>query len=214
MRTRFWCFIIALLSCAGCQTAGQMQSGRQAFVMGKNEEALDHFETVAKSDPGYFYRSGPFHENVWTYIGRSQYNTGRLDEARRSLEQALALDKDDYLAHIYLGLTLARSGDRRAGLQEIEAGMRGLHDWLEYLTFNTRFGVYWDPNREIRNQIEKDLEAISNRNVDWPELISNAEWLGKKTEEEVDTARLDEWRQRQFRDDRFRGSGIGIGVGF
>lgn len=208
-----YAIVMALLACAACQTAGQMQSGRQALLLGKNEEALAYFETVAKNDPNYFYRSGPFHESVWTYVGRSQYNTGKLGEARRSLEQALALDKDDYVAHIYLGLTLARSGDRRAGLQEIEAGMRGLHDWLEYLTFNTRFGVYWDPNREIRNQIEKDLQAISSRNVDWPELIGNAEWLGKKTEEEVDIARQDEWRQRQLRD-RFPGSGVSFGVGF
>lgn len=202
-----------ILLLASCQTAGQVVAGRQALLLDRHEEALGRFQAAAESDPGYYYRSGPFHENIWTYVGRSQYNTGRLPEARRSLERALSLDKDDYLARIYLGLTLARSGDRAAGLKEIETGMKGLHDWLEYLTYNTPY-YYWDINREIRNQIEKDVADIDARNVDWQRLVANAEWLGKKTEEEVDATRKDEQLQRQFRDDRFRGRGAGFGFGF
>ena len=205
---------LLLFVCAACQGATQMQSARQALLRDNYDEALVRFQALSEKDPEYFYRSGPFRENVWTYVGRTQYTTGRLAEARPSLERALKLDKDDYLARIYLGLTLARLGDRSNGLKELEAGLRGLHDWLEYLTYNTRFAVYWDPNREIRNQIEKDLDAIAHQNVSWPQLISNAEWVGKKTEEEVDTARQDEQRQRQFRDDRFHGPAIGVGIGF
>jgi tetratricopeptide (TPR) repeat protein len=206
--------VLLLFVCAACQGATQMQSARQALLRDNYDEALARFQALSEKDPEYFYRSGPFRENIWTYVGRTQYTTGRLTEARPSLERALSLDKDDYLAHIYLGLTLTRLGDRANGLKEIEAGLRGLHDWLEYLTYNTRFAVYWDPNREIRIQIEKDLDAITNKNVTWPQLIADAEWIGKKTEEEVDTARQDEWRQRQFRDDRFHGPGIGVGIGF
>jgi tetratricopeptide (TPR) repeat protein len=202
-----------VLFCAACQSATQMQSGRRALLLNNHEEALAHFQTVGKEDPSFFYRSGPFRENIWTYVGRTQYATGRLAEARPSLERALSLDRDDYLARIYLGLTLARGGDRGAALKEIETGFRGLHDWLEYLNYNTQFW-YWDTNREIRNQIEKDLDAIANRNVNWPQLIANAEWVGKKTEQEVDAARKDEELQRRFRDDHFRGPGIGVGIGF
>jgi tetratricopeptide (TPR) repeat protein len=203
-------FFALLLACASCQAATQVQSGRQALLLDRHEEALARFQTAAESDPGYFYRSGPFHESIWTYVGRSQYSTARLPEARRSLERALSLDKDDYLAHIYLGLTLARTGNRAAGLKEIEDGMRGLHDWLEYLNFNTQF-FYWDINREIRNQIEKDLAEISAGNTDWPRLLADAEWLGKKTEEEVEAARKDEFLQRQFRDRPGRGLSVGFG---
>ena len=205
--------VLSVLLFAGCQAASQMQSGRQALLRDNYQEALSRFEAVAANDPKYFYRSGPFRENVWTYIGRSQYTTGQLAEARRSLERALSLDRDDYLARIYLGLTLAQTGDRASGLKEIETGFQGLHDWLEHLTFNTQF-YYWDINREIRNQIEKDLTDISAKNIDWQRLIADAEWLGKKLEEEVDAARKDEELQRRFRDDHFRGSGVGVGIGF
>jgi tetratricopeptide (TPR) repeat protein len=206
-------FVLTMLLLAACQTAGQVTTGRQALLLDNYEEALSRFQAAADADPSYFYRSGPFHETIWTYVGRTQYHTGRFAEARRSLERALSLDKDDYLAHIYLGLTLVRTGDRSAGLREIDVGMRGLHDWLEYLNYNTQY-YYWDINREIRNQIERDLADIDARNIDWPRLVANAEWLGKKTEEEVDLARKDEQLQRQFRDDRFRGRGVGLGVGF
>jgi hypothetical protein len=93
--------------------------------------------------------------------------------------------------------------------------MRGFHDWLEYLTFNTRFGVYWDPNREIRIQIEKDLDAIDKKSFDWQQLIANGEWLGKKIEQEVEIARRNEQYERRLHDDGFRrGSGVGVGIGF
>src|SRR5438045_727371 len=125
--------LAALLVCAACQTAGQVQSGRQALLRDNYEEALDRFQTAAESDPAYFYRSGPYHESIWTYVGRTQYHTGRLAEARKSLEHALSLDRDDYLAHIYLGLTLARSGAGSSALNEIESDRKGLHDWVAYL---------------------------------------------------------------------------------
>ena len=111
---------LAFFILTSCQTAGDVQSGRQALLRDDYEEALARFAAAADRDPSYFYRSGPFHESIWTYVGRSQYKTGRFAEARISLERALSLDKDDYLAHIYLGLTLARSGDRAAGLKEID----------------------------------------------------------------------------------------------
>jgi tetratricopeptide (TPR) repeat protein len=207
--------LLIFLACAGCQAATEVQNARQALLADNYEEALGRFQQVAEKDPQYYYASGPFTESIWTYVGRSQYATGRLPDARRSLERALSIKKDDYVAHLYLGLALARSGDRAAGLKEIVAGMGGLHDWLDYLTFNTRFGVYWDPNREIRIQIEKDLDAIDKKSFDWQQLIANGEWLGKKIEQEVEIARRNEQYERRLRDDGIRrGSGVGVGIGF
>jgi hypothetical protein len=34
------------------------------------------------------------------------------------------------MAHLYLGLTLARQGERQRGMTEIESGMKGLYDWF------------------------------------------------------------------------------------
>ena len=192
------CLSLLLAGCASFLIGGQVQSGRLALQTGKPQEALSHFQEAAKTDPNYAMTSGLFREGIWTYVGRAQYHTGRFTEARQSLERALALYDRDYLARLYLGLTLARSGDRPRGLQEIQAAMKGLYDWIESLN-NTLWGQNWDPARDIQSQIEKDLAMISDKDFDWDKLIANAEWLGHRTEEEVDRARRDE-RERFFRD--------------
>lgn len=214
MRFGWFSIILVLTGCAAYQAAGQLQSGRQALLINKPEEALAYFQQVAQSNPDYIFQSGLYREGVWTYVGRSQYSLGRLPEARQSLEKALSVYSDDYLARIYLGLTLLRSGEDTRGLKELDSGMKGLYDWLEYMNRTSPFTAFWDPQREIRSEIEKSLNMISNKDIDRQQLISSGEWIGKRMEEEIDLVRRDE--QRQFRDqdfDRFPGSGIGIGIG-
>jgi len=178
------------------------------------EHALPYFLAAADSDPNYVYRSMHYSEGIWTYVGRAQYATGKLKEARQSLERALSLDKDDNMARLYLGLTLWRSGETSRGLKEIEAGMRGLHDWLEYIERTRPFEAYWDPVREIRGAIEKNLENISGKDFDRQQLIASAEWLGQRMESEIDKARQDERRQFDRDFERRRGLSVGVGIGF
>jgi tetratricopeptide (TPR) repeat protein len=212
---RGWLWLIFLLAgCAAYQAAGQVQSGRQALLINKPEDALAYFQQVAQSNPNYIFQSGLYREGIWTYVGRSQYSLGRLQEARQSLEKALSVYPDDYLARIYLGLTVLRSGEDARGLKELNSGMKGLYDWLEYYESSRPFEAFWDPQREIRSEIEKSLQMISRKDVDRQQLIASAEWIGKRMEEEIDLVRRDE--QRRFRDrdfERFPGGGIGIGIG-
>jgi tetratricopeptide (TPR) repeat protein len=212
-----WLCLSFLVGCAAYQVAGQVQSGRQALLINNNEQALAYFQQAAQTNPDYIFQSGLYRETIWTYVGRSQYNLGRLNEARQSLEKALSLYPDDNLARIYLGLTLLRSGEDARGLKELDSGMKGLYDWLEDINRAQAFTAFWDPQREIRSEIEKDLDVISNRDANRQQLIASAEWIGKRMEEEIDLVRRDE--QRQFRDQDFeqfpgRGIGIGIGIGF
>ena len=211
--------LIGLLLWCGCSSlrlAGQMQSGRQALLAGNMEGALPYFQEVANKNPNYIYESVLFRESIWTYLGRSQYALGMLEPARVSFERALSVYRDDNLARIYLGLTLARSGDRQAALKEIQSGMRGLHDWLEYMERSRPFTAYWDPLREIRSELEKNLQMIGGKDIVWDQLIASSEWIGKRMEEEIDNVRRDERRQFERRDGDGRGSGtsLGIGVGF
>jgi hypothetical protein len=139
-----------------------------------------------------------------------------LPEARQSLEKALSVDQDDYLARIYLGLTLIRSGEDSRGLKELASGMKGLYDWLEYMNRTMPYTTFWDPLREIRSELEKDLDLISGKDVDRQQLVSSAEWIGKRMEEEIDLVRRDEQRRlnQELEWSRGRGVGIGIGIGF
>jgi tetratricopeptide (TPR) repeat protein len=208
--------ILVLIGCAAYQAAGQVQAGRQALLINKPEDALAYFLQVAQTNPNYIFQSENYREGIWTYVGRSQYSLGRLTEARQSLEKALSIYPDDYLARIYLGLTLMRSGEDSTGSKDLASGLQGLYDWLEYMNRTMPFTAFWDPRGEIRSEIQKDLDLLSGKDVDRPQLISSAEWIGQRMEEEIDLVRRDEQRQmdRDYEWWRGRGVGIGIGIGF
>jgi tetratricopeptide (TPR) repeat protein len=216
MRSAHWRLGLLLCGiftgCAGYQTLGQFQAGRQALLVNQPENALGYFLAAAERDPDYVYRSMYFSEGVWTYVGRTQYTLKRYGEARQSLERALAKDKTDNLARLYLGLTLARSGDTANGRKEIERAMKDIHDWLEYMERSRPFEVYWDPTREIRGAIEKDLDKIDSKDFAEKELLTDAEWVGQRMETEIDRARFDE--RRRYERDFDRRPGVGFGIGF
>jgi len=132
-------------------------------------------------------------EGVLAYLGRAYYETGKDDEARKSLEKAVSLNKDDSLAHLYLGLTLLRTGDRDRGRKEIEGGLKGIHETLEYIASGNIYGTYWDPLRMIRSDIEKTL--ISK--LDDSQLAVAALRIGSEFDEEIDKARRDQFRRRR-----------------
>jgi tetratricopeptide (TPR) repeat protein len=187
--------------CATIQSAGNLQYGRQALLGGNNEAALGYFQRAAQLDPNYVYATGSSpKQSVWSYVGRSEYLTGRFPQARQTLERALASNRDEDIARLYLGLTLAREGDRQRGLNEIESGMRGINNFLDYINQAQRFniGQFWDVDRDIRRAIQSDLALISGKDVDWQRLTADTEWLGVRMEQESDLAR----RQEAFENNR------------
>jgi tetratricopeptide (TPR) repeat protein len=193
-----------LSACTSLEVGGELQSGRRALFAGNNEAALGYFQRAAQKDPNYVYATGDSpKQGVWSYVGRSEYLIGRLPEARQTLERALSADREEDIARLYLGLTLAREGDRPRGLKEIESGMQGINNFLDYINqaFRFSFGQYWDPGRDIRSAIQSDLAMISGRDLDWQRLIVDTEWLGIRMEWESDLAR------RQESQARSRGSG-------
>jgi tetratricopeptide (TPR) repeat protein len=208
--------ILVLVGCASFQAGSQILAGRQALITNNPERALAYFQQVAQTDPNYIYTSGLYREGVWTYLGRAQYAMGKLEDARESFERALSVYKDDYLARLYLGLTLLRNGDQSRGLKEVEAGLKGLYDWLEYMNYSRPHEAFWDPRRQIRSEIEKTLAMISGKDTDLQKLIENAEWIGMEMEKEIDRVRQDEKRfyDRQFERERERGMSVGVGIGF
>ena len=101
------------------------------------------------------------------------------------------------MARLYLGLTRVRNGDRANGARDIETGLKGLYDWLEYYESSRPFEAFWDPQREIRSAIEKDLAMISGNRIDWQWLTANSEWLGERMEYEIDQVRRQGSRQQR-----------------
>jgi tetratricopeptide (TPR) repeat protein len=189
--------VFFLSGCDSFKVGGQFQSGRQAFLAKNYEDALIYFQKVAQSKPDYMFESVFYRQGVWNYIGRAQYHMGKFDDARGSLERALSVYQDDHLARLYLGLARARGGDNANGARDIQSGMKGLYDWLEYYESSRPFEAFWDPRREMRSAIEKDLAMISANRIDEQRLLANAEWLGQRMEDEIDQVRRQESRQRR-----------------
>jgi tetratricopeptide (TPR) repeat protein len=195
--------VIFLSACATVEDAGQIASGRQAIFTGNYPAALGYFQSAAQANPNAVY-GATLRLGVFTYLGQAQYLNGRYPEARQSLQKALSMHPADNVARLYLGLTQARLGDRQTGLKNIQAGMSGIANFLNYLesNFAYSFGQFWDPGGQIRASIKKDLTMISSGNVDWPQLISDGERLGIRIEEEEDKARM---QQQQQLDMEFQG---------
>lgn len=189
--------LATLSACTSLRVGSEVQSGRQALLAGNNEAALAYFQSAAQKDPNYRYGTALQH-SLLSYIGRMEYATGQYKLAQQTLERALAANGQEAISRLYLGLVLARSGERQRALKEIDGGMRGIHDWIEYITQAQRnsFGQYWDPARAIRSGIQADLARISKSEFDWQRLIAEGEWVGKQLEEEIDNARRDESRDR------------------
>ncbi|HXG51265.1 MAG TPA: tetratricopeptide repeat protein [candidate division Zixibacteria bacterium] len=195
-----------LYGCATIQVSGQIQRGRAALLRGEPEAALPHFQRAAEIDPGYLIPA-PLTEGVWTYTGRAYYEMKRFPEARKAFERALSQSGDDHFARLYLGLVLGGNGDRERGMRELETALKGFQSSLDYIEQNHPDGRFWDSTGELRSATRKQLAALSGRDVNWPEVVSAGEWLGRQLEEEIDLSkrlkRLEDTRDADGgRDDR------------
>jgi tetratricopeptide (TPR) repeat protein len=198
-------FLFLLNGCVSYQVAGDVQRGRKELLYGDPNLALAYFQHAAELNPNYRLNYSIFPEGVWTYVGRANFAAGMMPEARKALERARTHEDDD-LAKVYLGLVLARSGDHDRGLKEIEAGLRGINDWYDYIQFYHVEGQYWDPGRRLRNSIQQELRSLSGRERNPNETVQNVALLGREIELEIDRARdhrdLD-W-QRRYHGDEMR----------
>jgi len=190
-----WMLII-ISGCASLQVANEVQLGRNALQTGQPQAAVGYLRRAAELDPNY---KTPYsiRESVWTYLGRAYYEVGNFPEARRALEKALSDDNDDPLARLYLGLTLLRSSDEQKGRRETEIGLREIDNLVNRLASSPSNGIYWDPTWQIRSDIQRVLNA--NGMLESSELITLAERVGSQLDEEIDTVRRVEARDKYNR---------------
>ena len=181
--------LVFVTGCAGLQVEQTVQDGRAALLTGRYDDAANYFGLAAESNPNY-KTSYALRESIWTYLGRAYYETGKYPEARTALDKALASDKNDYVARLYLGMTLVRSNDRDRGLAEMKTALNGIYEWLEDIESQSTVGLYWDPNKQLRKAIETALAEKPSA----IELVVTAQRVGKQLEEEIDRAERDKVR--------------------
>ena len=188
---------ILLAGCATIEGSSDVDQGRQALLEGHYQRALGLFQDAEKEDPRYIYGT-ELREGVLSFLGRTQYITGNYTQARQTLEKALSQHRTDNVARLYLGLTLYRLGDQKAALTNIQRGMQGIYNWLEYINTNFRYeyGKDWDTGGTIEGGIKSDLAMISSGKINWPQLVADGERLGIGIEQEEEYFR-DEYARRR-----------------
>lgn len=177
-----------LSGCVAFQVGGEIQKGRMELLYGDAKAALAHFQRAAELEPNYRLDYSIFPEGVWTYVGRAYYAAGEMAPARQALERAAAREEDS-LARLYLGLVLAQDGDRERGVREIEAGLKGITDWFDYVELYHPDGRYWDPGKYLRKAIQNQLAMLKGGDANIRDLTQNVAFLGREVEIEIDKAK-------------------------
>ncbi len=157
-RMRCWVALLLLCACAGFGQQSEFSTGRQALLRGEPDNALGYFQRVASSNPAFVSDSVLPQRNIWTYIGRAHYNSGRFAEASQAFEKALSYLSDDYIARLYLGLTLVRPMPLVAApaafkLQEVTFALREGVEPKRVATLARQRGVAFDLTKETENQL-------------------------------------------------------------
>ena len=118
-----------------------------------------------------------------------------FDLTTESESQLRKAGADDYLLDQIKSIRAESSKQRRIseseGAKELAAALTSIRDQLDYLD-STRQGIFWDPNKEIRSQIQTGLSLLSAPQPDWQKVLSTSEWVGQRVEEEIDLARRGE----------------------
>ena len=182
--------LAALLGCAASQAAHEIQAGRRALLTGSPETAVQYFERAAALDSKN--AGSPLGESAWTYIGRAYYGAMKYLLARQALDRALAQNQDDDVARVYIGLVGTRERPNEADRKQLQAGLQGVYDRIDYIKRFTFAGEFWDPSNRLTAELLELIKAVSAAQVNWNDVIPRVEEVMLKIEKEIDQAQRDE----------------------
>ena len=97
---------------------GRYEEGKDQFFRGRGgdmDKAVTSLEYVVSQDPTY--------KNSLTYLGRAYYRKERYKDAYAILQRAVAVDKDDEIAWLALGVTQLRLGQNEQGIETLKGGI-------------------------------------------------------------------------------------------
>jgi tetratricopeptide (TPR) repeat protein len=171
--------LAALVGCAASQAAHEIQEGRRALLTGSPEIAVQYFERAAALDSKN--AGSPLGESAWTYVGRAYYEAGKYSLARQAFDRALAQNQDDDIARLYLGLIGAHEKQDQSSDKQIQAGLQGVYDRIDYIRRFTFVGEFWDPSNQLTAELQELIKAVSAAQVSWSNVIPRVERLVLKS---------------------------------
>lgn len=198
--TRFFIFFLFTALVSGCGirppalgTAGQYRTGRSLLIQGRTDNIADsvpYFEAVAKKDP--FYR------DTLTLLGRALYYQGAYQDAFQLLQRALAVNKEDEIAWLTLGLTQLRMKEDEKGFENLKTGVA----LVNKVSKNGYRGyVRWDINGLIRASVRRAIVVVSKDGLGAKEeLIRTGEQILRRIDDE-EIAQESEARRSPYKED-------------
>ena len=168
---------VALLSFSlGCNhwvprfgVGGRYEEGIEQFLRGRGgdmDTAVTALEYVVSQDPTY--------KKSLTYLGRAYYKKGRYQDAFAVLQRALAVDKEDEMAWIALGLTQLRLGQNDKGIESLKGGITLANKVMVdgYHNF-----IYWDTRGLIHASMRRSAFLITKGPEEKDSIIQNTDRL-------------------------------------
>ena len=158
-------------------TGGRYEEGRDQFLRGRGgdmDKAIVALEAVVKADPTY--------KDSLTYLGRAYYRKGRYQDALAILQRALAVNPDNEIAWISLGMTQLQLGQNDKGIETLKSGItlaskvmvEGYHNYEK-----------WDIRRTIQASIRRSaFLLISDSQAKEKILQSLSQLLAQVDDEE------------------------------
>ena len=169
--------VIALIGvCIGCNHAiprfcvgGRYEEGFDQFMRGRGGDmnvAVTSLEYVVSQDPTY--------KKCLTYLGRAYYQKGRYQDAFAVLQRALAVNKEDEIAWIALGVTQLRLNQTDKGIESLKGGITlasrvmvdGYHNYM-----------YWDTRGLVSASMRRSAFLITKGPDEKDGIIQNTERL-------------------------------------
>jgi tetratricopeptide (TPR) repeat protein len=152
------------------------------------DRAVSALESVVRDDPTY--------KDSLTLLGRAYYRQERFADAHVILQRAVAVNKDDEIAWMTLGITELRLNDNARGMESL----KGAVTLLSKVSVSGYRGYkLWDTNNQVRTALRRCALSVSKGIESKEEIIRNTEGLLARMDEEENFQRI-QFPREQLRD--------------
>jgi len=157
-------------------TGGRYEEGRDQFLRGRGgdmDRAVVALEAVVMADPTY--------KDSLTSLGRAYYRKGRYQDAFAILQRALAVNPDNEIAWISLGVTQLQLGENEKGIETLKSGItlaskvmvEGYHNYEK-----------WDIRRTIQTSIRRSAFLLISESQAKEKIIQSVNQLLAQVDDE------------------------------
>lgn len=176
---------------AGIGVGGQYNDAKAEIAKGgpriNVNKAIASLEYVVVRDPSY--------KDSLTLLGRAYYMSGRYQDSFQILKRALAINPEDEIAWIAMGLTVLRLGSDAKGLETLKGG-------LTLLAKESKPGYrgfeFWDQDSYVQTAIRRAVFAVMKGVENKQGVIQTGEILLTRIDEE------EWWANRKQERDQLR----------